>query len=409
MYKYLIVGAGITGISFARLMQMKGIDSFIVLEAENEPGGLCRTKNIGGNQLDIGGGHFLCSKYKQVYDFIFSHISESEFNNFKRVSKILVDDEIIDFPFESNIWQLSIDKQIDYLLSVMNNGEALGKSVPENYRDWCYWKLGNKISNTYMIPYNEKIWGVSPEEMDLDWLHKIPELNLREILKASLIRQQDRSKMPSHSNFYYPKKGGFQEIFDAIFRPVSDKCVFNEPVLKLEYNGINWIINDKYEAEYVINTAPWPFLYSALGQPTELTEYFNKIKFNSIVVALYTKEYSHNWHWLYVPDQKKPYHREFYINNFAPHSEKNGLYTETNLKRWNDTNLSSDFTNPLYFHINEVAYPVPVIGHANAIKTILEYYRDKKLLGVGRWGQWQYLNADVCIYNVMQLVNSLAK
>ena len=70
MYNYLIIGAGMSGISFARLLQLSGEHNFIVLEAEDEPGGLCRTKQINGHFLDIGGGHFLCTRYPEVYDLI---------------------------------------------------------------------------------------------------------------------------------------------------------------------------------------------------------------------------------------------------------------------------------------------------------------------------------------------------
>lgn len=107
IFDYLIIGAGISGTSFARYLQLKKPEkTFIILESEGEPGGLCRTKNISGNYLDIGGGHFLCSKYLEVYNFIFQHIPESSFNYFSRVSKIRIENEVIDYPIESNIFQL---------------------------------------------------------------------------------------------------------------------------------------------------------------------------------------------------------------------------------------------------------------------------------------------------------------
>ena len=80
MYEFIIIGGGITGVTLGRLLQMSGVNNFIILEAESEAGGLCRTKLIDGHYLDIGGGHFLCTKYPQVYDFIFSHIPKEEFN-----------------------------------------------------------------------------------------------------------------------------------------------------------------------------------------------------------------------------------------------------------------------------------------------------------------------------------------
>lgn len=408
MLDYLIIGGGITGITVARLLQQRTNLEVLVLEAGSEAGGLCRTKEINGHYLDIGGGHFLCTKYQQVYDFIFSHIPESEFNYFPRVSKIQLEGEIIDYPVESNLWQLPIEKQADYLMSAMLAGEANNKEEPTNYSEWIRWKLGDRIAEFYMLPYNEKIWGVRSDEMDIDWLHKIPRVKTREILISCLERFSDTNKFPSHAGFYYPKNGGFQLIFDAIYNHVADRVVLNQPVVSLEKTSKGWLINEQYEAKVVINTAPWPKLYSALLVPEELEDAFANLRFNSIVVSLWEEKYHHDWHWCYIPDSEIRHHREFYINNFAPHSKQNGLYTETNHIRWNTQSGSHGFTSsPVYEHINDVAYPVPTLGHTKAIKSILDYYEKDGLFGVGRWGQWQYFNSDVCMWEAMKFVDGL--
>ena len=57
-------------------------------------------------------------------------------------------------------------------------------------------------------------------------------------------------------------------------------------------------------------------------------------------------------------------------------------------------------------HETKAAYPIPVIGHAQAIGNILDYYEPKNLFGVGRWGQHQYQNADVSMFEAIKFVNS---
>jgi len=47
----------------------KGIE-FVILEKKDNPGGLCRSIEYDGHNLDVGDRHFLCSKYKEVDDFI---------------------------------------------------------------------------------------------------------------------------------------------------------------------------------------------------------------------------------------------------------------------------------------------------------------------------------------------------
>ena len=168
--KYVIIGAGITGCTVARLLKMRGEEDVVLLEAEKEPGGLCRTKQIGRHTLDLGGGHFLCSRYPDVYDFVFAHIPRSEFNHFVRVSKIALDGEVIDYPVEFNLWRLSEERGRAYFESCLAAGELEGRPAPTSFEEWIRWKLGDRIAESYMLPYNRKIWGVEPHEMDIDWL-----------------------------------------------------------------------------------------------------------------------------------------------------------------------------------------------------------------------------------------------
>lgn len=409
MYEYLIIGAGVTGITLCKKLKEKGIFNVIVLEAQAEAGGLCTTKNIDGHLLDVGGGHFFHTKHQEVFDYIFKYIPEREFNYIPRVSKLKIEDMTIDYPLESNLWQLPEREQIDYLISVIRNGESSGQPEPKNYEEWIRWKLGDKICDRYMIPYNTKLWGVAPSEMDIDWLHKIPRIDVAEVLKYSIERKQDKNKFPAHINFYYPKKGGFQKIFDAIYADERKNVILNEPVMHLkEQADGTWLVNGKYYARNVINTTPWNDLYDALEQPAFLAKDFEKIQYNRIVVSLYEKKIDVNWHWRYVPDVDRHYHREFYIHNFAQDSRRDGMYVETNVKRFDGEETCVEGKS-IYHYETKAAYPIPIIGHASAIQHILDYYRPKHLFGVGRWGQHEYQNADVSIFEAIKFVEGIKK
>lgn len=406
MFDYIIIGAGITGITLCKKLREKGITNIKVLEKNENPGGLCRTVNKEGHVLDIGGGHFFHTKHQEVFDYVFRYLPESEFNYYERVSKIELGNETIDYPIESNVWQLAENEQIAYLISIIRNGESQGKREPENYEEWIRWKLGDKICNEYMEPYNRKLWGVEPEQMDVDWLYKIPRVNVTEILQYCLEKKQDVNKFPAHIHFFYPKKGGFQRIFDALEKDEDTFIECGVKVSDIQRRDNHWIINGHYEAENIINTAPWNDLYDALGRPDELKKDFDKICYNRLVISLYEKDYTHNWHWRYIPDINKQYHREFYIHNFAEDSKDNGIYTETNIERYTSGNMY-DGCRPFENYETDAAYPIPVIGHTEAIRHILEYYYPMKLYGVGRWGQHEYQNADVSMYEAMKFVNNI--
>ena len=394
-YDYILLGGGISSLTFGRLLQQHTNKSFLILEKESEVGGLCRSKNIEGNHVDIGGGHFLYSKHQKVYDFVFEHVPESNFTKYDRITKIAIHDTFIDYPIENNIWQLSPDLQYKYLTSVI---DALSiESDPTNFRLWILKNLGKEIADNYLMPYNNKVWGNTGDLMSVDWLYKIPNVDLKKIVR-SIIYKESKGDYPSHEYYYYPKQGGFQIITDSIYGKVKDHVVLNEAITKLEYviEKGHWVINNKFVSKIVINTVAWTALRNTLTHPK-----INNLKNNSIVVSLKEKDYNNNWHWCYMPDDKLPYHREFYINNYCTNNANKCVAHETNVNRWVDDGKN------LFSHNNEYAYPIPTIDYKKDIKEILEYYEKLNMIGLGRWGTWEYHNSDVCIMKSMELFDKL--
>lgn len=367
IHDYLILGGGMSGVAFARLLQLSGVERFRILEAESVPGGLCRSAEVGGHIFDTGGGHFLCSRYPEVYGFLLRHFPLSELNAFDRVSKVSVEGHRVDYPLESNLWQLPADLSAQYLASIRQSGEARGLPAPQHFEAWVRWKLGDRIAEQYMLPYNRKIWGVDPAEMDVDWLHKIPRLDVAAIERACATRSADRAFVPSHQRFLYPKTGGFQRLFDALLEPVKEQLVLGEAARTVETSGGVLVVNGRWRARRVINTIPW---HALADSPV-------------------------------FDDEALAHHRSFFIPNFAPLSARGGSFRETHGRRFQDS------VGTLAVSHNPYAYPIPTLGHAAAIRRVLTHVEPLGIHGLGRWGQWQYFNSDVCIHEAMGLARRL--
>ena len=123
-YKYLILGAGPSGLTLAHALIMAGtpINEICVLEKNAVAGGLCRSEMVDGAPLDIGGGHFLDVKRKEVLDFLFRFMPREEWDLHDRVSKIRIRGMEVDHPLEANLWQFPSEVQADYLESIAQAG-----------------------------------------------------------------------------------------------------------------------------------------------------------------------------------------------------------------------------------------------------------------------------------------------
>lgn len=402
IYDYVIIGGGITGVAAARRLQQLGRTNFVLLEGFKEVGGLCRTKFVDGHYLDIGGGHVLHSKFPEVLDWIFAHIPKEDFNKYD--TKVLIDLEghPVEFPIELNLWQLPTDLQVEYLYSYLT---AASKEIKyENFESWIRNYLGDKIADNYMIPYNKKLWCIDISKLNTDWLVKIPETNIKLVLKSIIERNSNfTEQVVSHKSFYYPKYGGFQSVFDAIKKPVEDYIQINQEVKTLRYDKANelWYINEEFVTKKIINTAPWTKLDIQI-EGFDYKKEFENLEYLSDVISLWEREpYEHKAHWMYIPNPDVEQHREFYICNFAPYSKPGGVMTDINRIRWLANDKKWKAGTPLYEHENIYSYPLPTKVYKAAMRKILDFSKDYHLYGLGRWGQWQYFNTDQCIKQVL--------
>jgi protoporphyrinogen oxidase len=398
-FDYIILGSGITGVACGRVLQQKGNENFLILEAESEIAGLCRTREVNGHYFDIGGGHVLHTKYDEVLQWIFDHLPEDQFYKMDTKVVIQLEGNEVNFPIELNLWQLPKDLQVEYLHSYIT--AAIQDIEYENYEDWVRNYLGDKIADNYMIPYNKKLWCMDISRLNTAWLSKIPETDLKLILKTIVEKSSNfDKKVVSHSSFYYPKQGGFQTIVDSIAKHITDRILLNTRVEKIRFDQKEqlWIVNEKFFAKKIINTIPWPVL-NIEGLPEfDFEKEMKNLEVLSNVISLWEREpYEHDNHWMYIPDPDIEQHREFYIKNIAPHSKEGGVMTDINYKRWLKNDKKWKAGIPLAEHVNVWSYPLPTTVYKESIRKILDFTKQYNLYGLGRWGQWQYFNTDQCI------------
>jgi protoporphyrinogen oxidase len=393
--KYLILGAGPSGLSLAARMQQLNETSFLVIEKEEEVGGLCRSKEVDGSPLDIGGGHFLDMRRKRVLEFLFQFMPENEWEQFDRISKIRTSRFEIDYPYEANIWQLPVDDQVEHLISIMNAGSNKGIPMPKDFSRWIVWKLGNLIANNYMLPYNAKMFsGINLSELGTYWLYKLPNVSFEETLRSCLNREP-YGKLPAHTQFYYPRRYGYGEVFKRIGNFIDNKILLNYTIQVWDVDTLT--VNNDIQAETIISTIPWHELIKNKSIPSKIKGYINQLKYTSIDIAYQSENGDTDAHWTYFPDESLPYHRALYRHNFSKGSR--GFWQEINAKR---TPGDQSIVNH-----NRYAYPVNTRRKPDLIKRILDWASSRSIIGLGRWGEWEHMNSDVAIEKALTLAENL--
>lgn len=401
MVKYLILGGGPAGLSFANKLLEAGETSFLVLEKESEGGGLCRSTLVDGAAFDIGGGHFLDVRRPEVNEFLFRFMPEEEWNRYDRDSQIDMDGIRINHPIEANIWQMDLAKQVEYLKSIAIAGCNSGTKMPVEFVDWIYWKLGNKIAEDYMIPYNKKMFGEDLNSLGTYWLEKLPNVSFEETLLSCLTKKAYGTQ-PGHASFYYPKKYGYGELWRRMADNIRNYIIYNVPVKELDLNERKVIDanGSKYQAEVIVTTVPWMSFSSIAGMPVDIFEPIKRLKYTSMQVDYYSENLDTPAHWIYYPHEKLSYHRILVRHNFCPGSK--GYWTETNADRVSLNPQISEFS-----YLNEYAYPLNTIDKPVVMKRLLDYTKKKGVYGLGRWGEHEHYNSDVTVKRAMDLFVSI--
>lgn len=394
--RFLILGAGPAGLACAHRLRELGEESFLVLEKEAQAGGLCRSTDVDGSPLDIGGGHFLSDERHDVLKLLFRFMPREEWQKYLRISRIKLHGKEVDYPLEANLWQLPVNDQVDFLESIAKAGCLCEQPLPDSFPQWIFWKLGARIAEDYMLPYNRKIWSIDLEELGTYWLHKLPDVSFRETLFSSLERKP-RGSIPAHGVFLYPKQHGYGEVWRRMGTALGDKLLLNTQVNSIHVG--DKVVNKQFHAETIINTIPW-FEWTAKSDlPKVLMQQLNKLRYSSVDVDYISENLATDAHWIYEPDEKIAYHRILCRYNFCTNSR--GYWTETNSRR------SAQACG--WRHHNKYAYPLNTLEKPAVIAEVLRWGQENGILGLGRWGVWEHMNSDVAVEEGIGLATRLVQ
>ena len=418
-----VLGCGWTGILLAYFMKKKFPScNLVIIEKEGECGGLLKSKAINGFVIDPVPHVFYSSRSEVVEEVL--RLLRGNYVKKEKKAFIMLGDRLVPHPFETGIYALPKEERARYGLSLIS---AYSKASCKETLKEALEPYG-EVAKDYLIPYNEKVWKRDLSTLSGQWTcsERFPRVSLKDLVSA-IAGIEPRRK----GYFYYPLKGGFASLFNAVYESIYGwaKIIKETKIESIKKRGDQFVINDSIKAEKVINTIPLKEVISAVEAPESIISDASSLQYNSFIsVTLGVKGKGLDIDWVYVPAKKVSFHRFVLSSNLSPYNAPANNYSVTaevtlplgdkvDLKRVEERVIDEleglgiierknlVFVKSWYF---KYGYPVYDIGYEKRRNAVLSYLKDE--LGIdslGRWGRHEYINSDTIFEEVRDFVNKL--
>ncbi|MEY4581148.1 MAG: hypothetical protein RL701_5851 [Pseudomonadota bacterium] len=414
----LIVGAGISGLAAAAAF---GADC-LVLEADTEIGGYCKTVKRDGFVWDYS-GHFFHFKHPEIENYLRERMRDQRVLAVQKRSFIDYQGVRVDFPFQKNIHQLPKQDLIDCLHDLYFAAHAETPArAPDNFKAMLYARFGRAICEKFLIPYNEKLYACDLAQLDPNAMGRFfPHASLAEIIRN--MREPDNASY--NQTFTYPEGGAIEYVHALASAVEPARICLNEALVALDLpNRVARTSQRELKYERVISSEPFARFIPRTGLAHDASVFsWNKV----LVFNLgFDKKGPSDVHWLYIPSRDVSFYRVgFYDNIFG--SERMSLYVEVGLPAaaqlsaadratWQarvladlrkvgvvtDQRLIAEHSvlmDPAYVHITE---------RSNAeVRRLRAQLAEHGVYSIGRYGAWTYSSIEDNIVEARALAREL--
>ena len=320
------IGAGVSGLGFANWYRERHPDArVLVLEADREIGGYCKTVVQDGFVWDYS-GHFFHFKQPHIEAWLRARMPGQEVRTIEKKSFIRYAGLDIDFPFQKNIHQLPKDELLECLVDLYFR--PAGEGPPASFKDMLYRRLGTSITEKFLRPYNEKLYATDLDRLDPDAMGRFfPHADIADIIGNMRPGAKDGGY---NATFTYPAGGAIQYIHALMADLPPGTVACDEPALQIDL-GAREVVTPKRRIRFgkVVSSAPLPVLARITGiahDPSVFTS--NKV----LVFNLgFDKKGRRGVHWMYFPDRSLSFYRVGWYDNMFD-TDRMSLYVEIGLR-----------------------------------------------------------------------------
>lgn len=395
--KYLILGGGISGLSFAA--QKKDQD-YLVLEADGKCGGLCQSFYDAGFVWDVA-GHFFHFHQEETQRAFLRLMQGREILRVRKCAKVYYAGKYMDAPFQYNIHQLPEQEFLECLTDLYY---AQGGEGSASFESFVKEKYGRGIAEKFLIPYNEKLYACKMNDLEKDSMGCfLPKLDFDTLMNVYRGRRQSTY----NDEFLYPV-GGCNEVISALLSELNGCRVHvNEPAMRIDTKERMVTTSAAtYRYEHLINTIPLNRFTSLAGEEDVPLSYNKVLVLN---LGFDRESVDADMHWAYFPGDEIFYRVGFY-NNIAK-KKRLSLYVEIGYQAWEKIEVDSAMQRTLldlkrvgiidgHTLVSSCAYVINP-GYAHITKAgkaytdgLMARMEAQSVFMVGRYARWQYSAMD---------------
>lgn len=263
-YDYLIVGAGISGASIARLLADDG-KNVLVIEARDHVGGNIATKVIDDIPIHLYGPHIFHTSYDDVWEFVNKYSHMLPFINSPLAN---YHGKMFHLPFNMNTFEELWGVKTPEEAKAKINEEIAKENIkdPKNLEEQALSLVGRTIYETLIKEYTEKQWGRDCKDLPASIIKRLP------------LRFEYNNNYFNDTYQGIPE-GGFSTLIDNLLKGIEVRLNTNYLLDRDTYNAL---------ADHIIYT----------GRIDEFFDFkFGKLEYRSLrfeTEKLDIDDYQHN-------------------------------------------------------------------------------------------------------------------
>lgn len=420
----VILGAGVAGLAAAAEAERNKVD-YLLLESNPVVGGLTRSIYINDYIFDYTGHLLHLNKYSSPEE-IGRHFDNNDWVRIDRLAKCMYQDTMIDAPFQYNIIQLPANLYQKHLSSYQE-AKIDTKQQSGTLKEYFYKHFGKAISDEFLIPYNEKQFMISTDELSAESISRFFPAPIDNFVISGI---KKNPQALYNSQFWYPKHNGIQLLVDCLVKDTDcNRIKVNSPVIRIDLDArLIYTTHDVISYESIVSSIPLNNLVRIVNPKDKDVQATlsgitacSTIAYHIGVNARIPDKFA-GIHWIYFSEPKYPFYRVGFYSNFNSNmvsDNKYSIYVEIGSNELHpqitDTSLivnalhsagilrpsdieilSTNIINNSYIHFN--------FTRTDNLNLIERFCAENKILLIGRYGRWQYSSMED---SIIEGINSM--